>query len=410
MPKAVVFSLGCKVNDVEGASIVRGLEERGYEVSAKLEYADLYVLNTCAVTAEAEKKSRQLLARARKYNPDAKIIVCGCAVQKNAEAFSSREGVTLVTGARQKSRILDLLDETGVRIDDFDRTYDDMPVPAAVKSRHFIKIQDGCNNFCTYCIVPYLRGRSRSRSAESILREASDAGADETVLTGIDISDYRDGERRLADLLLLLSGVPTRMRLSSLEVNVIDGRLLSVARDMYDFAPHFHLSLQSGSDAVLKRMNRHYTREQYLEKCAMIYRCFPDAAITTDIIVGFPGETEEDFEDSLRMVGEAGFAQIHCFVYSPREGTPAARMAQLPPAVKDERKGRLLAAAQRCRAAYVGRYIGRVLEFVPEEKKDGYTYGYTQNYIRTAVPGNITGRQSIKLTEQTDEFCIGELI
>ncbi|MBQ9081563.1 MAG: radical SAM protein, partial [Clostridia bacterium] len=257
MAKAVVFTLGCKVNDVEGASLVRGLKERGYEVATKLSYADLYILNTCAVTAEAEKKSRQLLARVYKYNPDAKIIVCGCAVQKNAAAFQERKGVYLVTGARQKSKILNLLDEQGTFIDDFDKEYDNLPLPAAVKSRHFVKIQDGCNNFCTYCIVPYLRGRSRSRALEDIVAEVAQSGAEETVLTGIDISSYNDKGRTLSELLKALSHIPTRLRLGSLEVGVIDEKLLKTAAEIPEFAPHFHLSLQSGSSSVLKRMNRH---------------------------------------------------------------------------------------------------------------------------------------------------------
>ena len=410
MAKAIVFTFGCKVNDVEGASLVRGLKERGYEVSAKLGYADLYILNTCAVTAEAEKKSRQLLARVYKYNPDAKIIVCGCAVQKNASAFEGRKGVYLITGARQKSKILNLLDKEGVFIDDFDKVYDDMPLPAEVKSRHFIKIQDGCNNFCSYCIVPYLRGRSRSRSLKSIVEEARLSAAEETVLTGIDISSYNDNGNTLKDVLFALKDLPTRVRLGSLEVNVIDEELLKVAATMPAFAPHFHLSLQSGANAVLKKMNRHYTREEYIEKCKLIYRYFPRAAITTDIIVGFPTETEEDFEDSLNLVQEVAFAQIHCFVYSPREGTPAAKMAQLAPAVKEARKEKLTAAAQACHAQYIDKFLGEIFSFVPEVYEDGYTFGYTENYIRVGVLGEVKSGCQIKLVEKVKDFCIGETV
>ncbi len=410
MAKAIVFTLGCKVNDVEGASLVRGLKERGYEVSAKLGYAELYILNTCAVTAEAEKKSRQLLARVYKYNPDAKIIVCGCAVQKNASAFEGRKGVYLITGARQKSKILNLLDKEGVFIDDFDKVYDDMPLPAEVKSRHFIKIQDGCNNFCSYCIVPYLRGRSRSRSLKSIVEESRLSAAEETVLTGIDISSYNDNGNTLKDVLFALKDLPTRVRLGSLEVNVIDEELLKVAATMPAFAPHFHLSLQSGANAVLKKMNRHYTREEYIEKCKLIYRYFPRAAITTDIIVGFPTEREEDFEESLKLVQEVAFAQIHCFVYSPREGTPAAKMEQLAPAVKEARKEKLTAAAQACHAQYIDKFLGEVFSFVPEVYEDGHTFGYTENYIRVAVPGKVKTGCKIKLIKKVKDFCIGETV
>lgn len=408
MAKAVVFTLGCKVNEVESASIISGLKEKGYDVSDRLEYADLYILNTCAVTGEAEKKSRQLIARARKFNPNARIIVCGCAAQKNHAAFAEKEGVTVVTGARQKSLVADLTDASGIYMNDADGLYDELPMPAATKTRHFVKIQDGCNNFCSYCIVPYLRGRSRSRKIESIVREISAADAEEYVLTGIDISSYRDGEKRLPDLLSALAPLPVRIRLGSLEVGVITEKLLQKADTMSDFAPHFHLSLQSGSTAVLRKMNRHYTREEFMEKCALIYRYFPDAAITTDIIVGFPGETEEDFSDSLSLAREIGFAQIHAFVYSPREGTVAAKMPQLPPAVKEERKERMLKVAEECRIRYEDRFIGKTLTFVPETEEKGYTLGYTENYIRVAVPGSIGKKCKIKLVERQSEFCIGE--
>lgn len=410
MAKAVVFTLGCKVNEVESASIVSGLKERGYDVSDKLEYADLYILNTCAVTSEAEKKSRQLIARARKFNPQAKIVVCGCAAQKNKDAFAQKEGVTVITGARQKSRVIELLDANGIFFNDADAVYDELPMPAAIKTRHFVKIQDGCNNFCSYCIVPYLRGRSRSRKIESVVAEVSQANAEECVLTGIDISSYRDGEKRLPDLLSALAPLPVRIRLGSLEVGVITEELLQKASTMSDFAPHFHLSLQSGSTAVLKKMNRHYTREEFREKCDLIYRYFPNAAVTTDIIVGFPGETEEDFSDSLTLAEEIGFAQIHAFVYSPREGTVAAKMPQLPPAVKEARKEKMLHVAEQCRERYISRFLGKTLTFVPETEEDGKTFGYTENYIRVAVSGSIQRKCKIKLLERESEFCIGEKI
>lgn len=408
MAKIVVFTLGCKVNEVESASIISGLREKGHDVSDRLEYADWYILNTCAVTGEAEKKSRQLIARARKFNPAAKILVCGCATQKNQAAFAAREGVTVVTGARQKSRVIDLICSSGVLIDNADSAYDELPMPAATKTRHFVKIQDGCNNFCSYCIIPYLRGRSRSRKLESIVAEVCATSAEEVVLTGIDVSSYKDGEKDLSDLLAALSFIPVRIRLGSLEVGVITEKLLQKVGTMSDFAPHFHLSLQSGSTAVLRKMNRHYTREEFKEKCDLIYRYFPDAAITTDIIVGFPSETEEDFEDSLRLAEEVGFAQIHAFVYSPREGTPAARMPQLPPAVKEERKERMLRTAEACRERYVDRFLGKTLRFVPEIEEGGRTFGYTENYIRTAVDGQVTKKCKIRLIERQSEFCIGE--
>ena len=393
--KAVVFTLGCKVNDCESGSLIRGLQERGWEVSDELVPADLYILNTCAVTGEAEKKSRQAIARVRAVAPQARIIVCGCAAEKAPELFSKKQNVRLVTGARQKSKILALLDEEGVRLDEEDKKYDEMLPPVSFKARAFIKIQDGCNNFCSYCIIPYLRGRSRSRTVESAAAEILSVSAEEAVLTGIDISSYRDGERDLADLLLAVKDAPCRVRLGSLEVGVITPRLLDAAKCVRDFAPHFHLSLQSGSDGVLKKMNRHYTAEEYLQKVELIRSYFPDAAITTDVITGFPTETEEQFAETCAFVRKVGFSQIHCFSYSRRTGTNAAKLAELPAEVKSRRLHEMLAVAAQLRADYEKQFIGRTLELVPEERKGEYTVGYSQNYIRLYVRGEIAKKARV---------------
>ena len=260
-----------------------------------------------------------------------------------------------------------------------------------MKTRSFVKIQDGCNRFCSYCVIPYLRGRSRSRLLESAQAEILASTAYETVVTGIDISDYKDEKGRdFADLMLAIKDADTRIRLGSLEVSAITPRLLSALQSLKNFAPQFHLSLQSGSNKVLKSMNRHYTREEYLEKCAMIYEAFENASITTDIIVGFPTETEEDFEDSLRIVEEAGIAQIHAFPYSPREGTNAyKRYKELPFAVKKDRVDRILAVGDRQKEKYLTRFFGKTLTIVPETFVNGYTEGYAENYIRVYVAGDI---------------------
>ncbi|MBQ8885110.1 MAG: tRNA (N(6)-L-threonylcarbamoyladenosine(37)-C(2))-methylthiotransferase MtaB [Clostridia bacterium] len=396
--KAAVLTLGCKVNDVESGSLIRGLEELGYEVTREFEAADFYVINTCAVTAEAERKSRQAVGRALKYNPAAKVIVCGCASQKSPTAFEEKDNVIAVAGARRKGKILALAAEgfnerLGVLQDDGDNAYEELPVPECLKTRNFVKIQDGCNRFCSYCVIPYLRGRSRSRSVESAAREILSGEAQETVITGIDISDYKDGERDLADLLLAVKDANTRIRLGSIEVSLITERFLTAAKSLQRFAPQFHLSLQSGSDKVLKSMNRHYTRAEYLKKCEMIYAAFPNAAITTDIIVGFPTETEEDFADSLSIIDEAGFSAVHAFPYSPREGTNAwKRFKELPAAVKKERLGRLLVKAEEQKKRYLERFVGKVLELVPEGYSEGFTEGYSENYIRLYVPEKLEKR------------------
>ena len=398
--KAVVYTLGCKVNDVESGSIIRGLEELGYEVSREMVSADLYIVNTCAVTSEAERKSRQTVGKAIKSNPHAKIIVCGCASEKSPTIFFEKgHTVYAVTGAKRKNKVLEIVasgfteNTQGVQIEE-EKTYEEMPLPECLKTRNFVKIQDGCNRFCSYCVIPYLRGRSRSRSLESAAAEILNSTAQETVVTGIDVSEYKDDKGRdLADLMLAVKDAETRIRLGSLEVSLITERFLNAVKQVKRFAPQFHLSLQSGSDKVLKSMNRHYTRAEYLEKCKMIYEAFPSAAITTDIIVGFPTETETDFEDSLRIVEEAGFAQIHAFPYSPREGTNAyKKYKELPFALKKERVEKLLLKGAEEKKRYMERFIGQILEIVPENCFEGYTEGYSENYIRVYVKGEMEKR------------------
>lgn len=398
--KAVVFTLGCKVNGCESASLLRGLEERGYEVSDELVPADLYILNTCAVTAEAEKKSRQAVARIRAAAPQARIYVCGCAAERMPSQFADKEGVRLVTGTMHKGGIPELLDEEGVRISPAETCFEELPSPRFLQTRAYVKVQDGCNNFCSYCIIPYLRGRSRSRSLESAAAEILSCPAEEVVITGIDVSSYRDGARDLADLLRAVKDAKARIRLGSLETHAVTERLLAAAKEVRDFAPHFHLSLQSGSDAVLRAMNRKYTRAEFLRKAALVREAFPSAALTTDIIVGFPTETEEDFEATLALAEEARFSQIHCFAYSRRAGTAAAKLKELAPQVKKERLGRLMALGRRLREEYEGSFLGKTLELVPEEEKDGYTEGYSENYIRLYVRGSVKKRTRVRALER----------
>ena len=402
--KAVVYTLGCKVNDVESGSIIRGLEDMGYDVSRDMEPADLYIVNTCAVTAEAERKSRQTVGKAVKCSPNAKVIVCGCASEKSPSDFLQKgDTVYAVTGAKRKNKVLEIVanglekERLGVVIED-EKTYEEMPLPECLKTRNFVKVQDGCNRFCSYCVIPYLRGRSRSRLLESAAEEILSSTAKETVITGIDVSEYKDEKGRdLADLMLAVKDVDTRLRLGSLEVSLITPRFLQALKQVKRFAPQFHLSLQSGSDKVLKSMNRHYTRAEYLDKCKMIYEAFPSAAITTDIIVGFPTETEEDFEDSLRIVSEAGFAQIHAFPYSPREGTNAyKKYKEFPFALKKERVDRLLAVGAEEKIRYMEKFLGKTLEVVPESFENGYTEGYSENYMRVYIEGEI-GKEAVQV-------------
>ena len=400
--KAVVYTLGCKVNDVESGSIIRGLENMGYAVSREMEVADLYVINTCAVTAEAERKSRQTVGKAIKCNPNAKIIVCGCASEKSPVAFAEKgESVCAVLGAQKKNQVLELIrtdfqEKSGVIMLQEEKTYEEMPLPECLKTRNFVKIQDGCNRFCSYCVIPYLRGRSRSRTLENAATEILQSKAQETVVTGIDISEYKDEQGRdLTDLMRAVKDAETRIRLGSIEVSLITEEFLAALKEIKHFAPQFHLSLQSGSDSVLRSMNRRYTRAEYLEKCRMIYAAFPHAAITTDIIVGFPTETEEDFLQSVSIVDEAGFSQIHAFPYSPREGTNAyKKYKELPFSVKKERVEHLLERGALAKERYIKRWIGEVLEIVPEHCIDGFTEGYSENYVRVYVAGEMEKRRT----------------
>jgi len=402
--KAVVFTLGCKVNEAESGSIMAALEKLGFEVTDELCPADIYVLNTCAVTREAEKKSRQLIARVRKFNAQAEIFVCGCASEKDKKAFEER-GVTFVCGARNKGEAVEAVARK------FGLLNCGLQLPKQTGTRAFIKVQDGCNNFCSYCIIPYLRGRERSRSIEDIMGEIAKTDCPEIVLNGINISSYGYEDKTLTDLIRAFANEKKRIRLGSLECNIITEEFLQALKALPDFAEQFHLSLQSGSDAVLKAMNRHYTRGEYLEKCGLIYKYFPDAAITTDIIAGFATETEEDFEKSLSIIEEAKFARVHAFAFSPREGTVAFKLKDLPPEVKSERLHRLLNAGERASTRYISGFIGRVLDFIAEEKQNGLTCGYTGNYIKVYVADDVRqgGKYKVTLKEKFADGAYGSI-
>ena len=383
--KAVVFTLGCKVNACESASLLTGLKELGYEVSDKLGFADLYILNTCAVTSEAEKKSRQAVARIRKINSAAKIIVTGCAAQNSPKSFLDKQGVYLVTGAINKDKIISLINESGLHLDEGDCYYERFMPSKGERTRAYIKVQDGCENFCAYCLIPYLRGACRSRDPKKVREEILHLGVKEAVITGINLTAYNYEGLKLYDLIESLSDLDIRLRLGSLEENVVTDRFLSALSLLKDFAPHFHLSLQSGSDKVLKEMNRKYCRDEFVESINKIRKVFPDAAITTDIIVGFPTETEQDFSDTLSMCQAVNFADIHCFVFSPRKGTKAYDMPQLDAQTKNERLQRLIKVKEESRKAFSEKFIGKTLSVLPEMVKDGYIEGYSSNYIRCYI-------------------------
>ena len=409
--KAVVFTLGCKVNSCESASLMSGLKELGYEVSDSLGFADLYIINTCAVTAEAEKKSRQTVARVKKFNKDAKIIVTGCASQKAPQDFLKKEGVTLVTGTMSKDKIISVLEKEGNIVWEESEYYEEFLPENLGKTRAYIKVQDGCNNFCSYCIIPYLRGRSRSRNPQRVVEEIKRLNPVEVVITGINLSAYNYQNIGLKGLIDQLTGVDCRIRLGSLEVGVITEEFLAALKNLKDFAPHFHLSLQSGSDKVLKSMNRKYGREAFFEKCEMIRRYFPNAGITTDLIVGYSTEAEEDFLDSVDLCERVQFSDIHCFPYSKREGTVGAKLKELPSSVKDERMDRILAVKTVLKDRFIEKNLGEILEAIPEELDGDFTVGYTENYIRVYFKSNGgNGKIKVRLTQKYKDGAIAEIV
>ena len=388
--KVVIHTLGCKVNQYESDAIALALEERGIDVSYELEKADAYVVNTCAVTNEAEKKSRQVLAKIQKLSPKAKIYVCGCASQHNPQNFQKGKNVVHISGVANKLKLADAIEKgTGVvELDLLPLDYNDTYVSKPSKTRAYIKIQDGCNNFCSYCLIPYLRGRSRSRNVVEILNEVENLQqfAKEIVLTGIDISDFKiDGKPALGKLLEMLSDYNVRIRLGSLEQGVVNDELLEVISKMKNLCPHFHLSLQSGSATVLKRMNRHYTPEQFLAVVQKIRKCFVNPAITTDVIVGFPGETEEEFMETVNFVKKVKFFQIHVFPYSKREGTVAARMKDLNGDIKRKREEILEKINEKLQKKYINKCKKTLHSVLIEEKEGQYYIGHAENYIKCYI-------------------------
>lgn len=403
--RVVVYTLGCKVNQYESDGLAFNLKNQGHEVFTEIVPADLYILNSCAVTNEAEKKSRQTIAKFKQANPNAKIMVCGCASQKNATQFSEMEGVDFVSGTANKMRILDSFAKSGEHIEKLPLTYNEEFETEPTKTRAHIKIQDGCNNFCSYCIIPYLRGRSRSRDMLSIMQEVDRLSKDvkEIVLTGINITDYKiDGKFALGGLIHQLAKYKNiRFRLGSLEQGLITEDFI-IKLKMSNICPHFHLSLQSGSDTVLKRMNRKYTTKDYMDSVNLIRKHFKNPCITTDIIVGFPEETEQEFRETCKFAEQVGFYNIHIFPYSVRSGTVAEKMKQVDGGVKKQRAKELAKLNAKLNARYINKCKGKTFEVLVEEMQDGYFVGHTENYIKCYIEQECKLNEfvKVKITEQ----------
>lgn len=412
--KVAMHNLGCKVNSYEMDVMSQKLQEQGAIIVPFEEKADIYIINTCTVTNIADRKSRQMLHRSKKENPDSIVVAVGCYVETGLDGVKKDECIDLAVGNNKKSEIVDILNEFiearnevidktlfGSTIIDINKTneYENMTLKELPEhTRAYIKIQDGCNQFCSYCVIPYARGRVRSRNMDEILSEIEglvQKGCKEVVLTGIHTSSYGIdfGKAQLIDLIEKINEIPgiERIRLSSLEPRIITEENAKRLAALDKLCPHFHLSLQSGCDSVLKRMNRHYTADEFREGVRLLREAFDKPAITTDVIVGFPGETEEEFEACRKFVEEIQFYEMHVFKYSPRKGTVAAGMPdQLTDREKSKRSEVLLKMTKEHSTDYRGKFIGTELTVLweDEEEIDGQSYiiGHTDRYVRVALP------------------------
>lgn len=426
--KAAFYTLGCKVNQYESQAMAQNLERHGFVICDASEEADVYVINSCTVTAESDRKTRQSVRRFKKLHPDSLVLLTGCMPQAFPRAGEELESADIVIGNKSNHLIHDYImqyingsgrivavDEhksgeafTGDKISSFRE-----------RTRANVKIEDGCNRFCSYCIIPYARGRVRSKPIEELKAEIAELeknGFCEIVLVGINLSAYgTDNGSCLAEAVeaaAAFEGIK-RIRLGSLEPDHITDEVIARLAAVEKFCPQFHISLQSGCDKTLKKMNRHYTAEEYRELCKKLRSTFDGATLTTDVMVGFPDETAEDFEQSLAFVKEIGFEKVHVFPYSRRDGTPAARMAnQVENAEKTRRAAIMTEETENIRKTFLLSQVGKVLEVLPEEFNNGFMQGYTANYTPVRIIGAENEKEIIKaeIISVEDDFCIGKII
>lgn len=433
MKTVAFYTLGCKVNQYETEAMSELFQKKGYRVVEPTEKADVYVINTCTVTNLGDRKSRQFIRRSKKKNEDAVIAVVGCYAQMSPDEISKIEDVDIILGTKDRNKIVELCEKAISENRRYNLVEDIMQVKefeelsikqVKGKTRANLKIQEGCNQYCSYCIIPYARGQIRSRQLGNIVSEVNkltENGFKEVVLTGIHVASYgKDlGDIRLIDVIEKIHDIAgiERIRLSSLEPTVVTDDFMKSISRLYKVCDHFHLSLQSGSDTVLQRMNRKYTTEQYKNIVKLIRKYMPNVAITTDIIVGFPGETDDEFSDTYNFVKSIGFSRIHVFKYSPRTGTPAAKFAnQISGIEKNERSKKLIDLGEKLSKEFITTFIGKTVEVLFEERvknKPSYIVGYTTNYIRTIcnTPENFEGRiLKVAITGIDKDTLIGEII
>ena len=424
--RIAIYTLGCKVNQYETQAMEQELTRRGHEIVPFDGAADAYIVNTCSVTAVSDKKSRQMIRRCRKLNEHAVVAACGCYVQTHSDEAAGL-GLDLIAGTGDRMAFLDLLEQAArekeplTLLDDalHRRAFEVLPAGGmAERTRAMLKVEDGCVNFCTYCIIPYARGPVRSLpKAEAVAQteQLRREGYRELVFTGIEISswghDLKNGETFI-DLLEAVSAAAgdMRLRLGSLEPRTITEDFCRRAAALPNLCPHFHLSLQSGCDATLRRMNRKYDTARFRQSVALLHRYFDRPAVTTDLICGFPEETEEEFAQTLAFIRECGFAAMHIFPYSIRPGTKAAAMEQVPPAVKEARAARAAEAAERMHRAYLNGCVGQVYPVLFEQVKDGLSTGHAPNYMEVAMEGDNLHNvvQNVKITGVENDILRGE--
>ncbi|KMT21646.1 tRNA (N(6)-L-threonylcarbamoyladenosine(37)-C(2))-methylthiotransferase MtaB [Clostridium cylindrosporum] len=430
MKKVALYTLGCRVNVYETEAITESFTKNGYEVVDFEDFADVYVINTCTVTNIGDKKSRKMLRKAKKINPEAIVVAAGCYAQVSPEEIAEIEEVDIVVGTSDKSKIVDFVNEYKLSSEKKNyvnnimsvREFEEMEIDEYHdKTRAFLKIQDGCDRYCSYCLIPYARGPVRSRDIDSIENQVKglvENGFKEVILSGIHISSYgKDlGSENLVDVVEILSKIEglERIRIGSIEPMFFSEGVLERLKAVKSFCPHFHLSLQSGCDETLKRMNRRYTADEYREVVDRIRDTFEDAAITTDIIVGFPGETDEEFEATYKFLSEIKLSKMHIFKYSERKGTKAAMLSgKVDPKKKEERSKILTELDEKCMVEFMEKYLGREMKVLFEEEKEGIFMGYTENYIKIIISSDtrLTGKiLSCRLNNISGDGIIGELI
>ena len=422
--KVAIQSLGCKVNLYESEYITDQFQKAGYEIVPFQEIADVYIINTCSVTNTSDVKSRKVIHQAIRRNPDACIVAIGCFIEANHDYHE--DGVDILLGNANKSKVLEYVErywqtkqKANYFVTPIPEKFDDMTMSTFLgRTRAFIKIQDGCENFCSYCIIPYVRGKCRSKNFQIVLEEIQNYvqhGYKEVVLTGIHTGNY--GVDLGTDFAALLREIVkinglVRLRISSIEITELTDEVLQIIRDNDVIVDHLHIPLQAGSDKILRLMNRKYDLAYFKQKMEQIREIRPDISLTTDIIVGFPSETEEDFQDTLSFVREVQFSKVHVFPYSRRSGTVAADMAeQVPGDVKKDRVRRLLALSKELETEYMKKFIGKTLPVLMEVNRTDYSLGHTSNYLLVKVPGEYQSEDlvDVTITDVSYPYCLGEV-